>query len=495
MFRLARWITLAVLCTVGTVGVVAPSNAHWLTRLAREAGEAGSSVGTKAGRLGLGALDDAASHVARLPRVGQGVALAAHATPEGHWRFVSREGDVFTAATPDEMARVRTVLAPDAAPGDPLSLYLSAETVFPRRTLLSELPDADLSIVVGKDAYKLRHAAGADGLAAEFRPNVTVALTDLAMFKEAVAKLGRPLQKTRIRVLAFEPGGPKTLPASPRRDPKTRAALVDQIDPDTLPEAFSSLKGQTALITGRVEGDSFIVRPSRGAERSLGIADLVSAAEKADVNLVLVKASAAHQPGGRNWFWQRISVTGLDDALTRATFADFLSALGGGGELAVSVTRGSQGRVSLTAIPEPGLTAPVTDTLGHWIGETTGHVVSQAIEIHARDDARERELDSRIVPGIPSDIQYLYIGALVMGLIGFSVARRWWIGLWPPEQRSEYAGRAGYWAARTVRGLMFVFIFLPLVGLPAAAWTGILKVWAIVTVPFRGWAWLRGRGA
>lgn len=495
MRRLLRWVPLAALIVTLTVGFGAPSEAHWLTRILREAGDAGGGAGTKAGRLGLGALDEAAAHVAKLPRVGSGTALAAHATPEGHWRFVNRDGDVFTAATADEMARARQALAPDASPGDPLALYLSADTVFARRTLLSELPDAELNIVVGKDAYRLRKPAAGGGLVAEFRPNVTVALTSPAMFKEAISKLARPLEKAHVRVLALEPGGPKTLPTAPRRDLKTRAALVDRIDPELLPQALSNLRGQTALITGRVEGPNIVVRPSRGAERSLGIADLVSAAEKADVNLVIVKASAAHQPGGRNWLWQRIAVSGLDDALTRATFADFLSALGGGGELAVRVSHGSRGRVVLTAVPEPGMTAPVTDTLGHWIGEISGHVVAQSIEVHARDDARDRELDSRIVPGIPSGIQFLYLGALAMGVIGFVVARGWWGRIWPPEQRGEYAGRFGYWAARLVRGLVFVFVFLPLAGGPALIWTGVLWMWSILTIPLRAWTWLRSKSA
>src|SRR5690606_16032892 len=97
---------------------------------------------------------------------------------------------------------------------------LSADTVFVRRKLLSELPDAELNIVVGKDAYRLRKPAAGDAFVAEFRPNVTVALTSPAMFKEAISKLARPLEKAHVRVLALEPGGPKTLPTAPRRDLK-----------------------------------------------------------------------------------------------------------------------------------------------------------------------------------------------------------------------------------------------------------------------------------
>lgn len=495
MMRVLRWAVLTVMLAGLTLGSVAPLEAHWLSRIVREAGEAGGSAGLKAGRHGLGALDEAAAHVARLPRIGQGTALAAHVTPEGHWRFVSREGEAFTAATPAEMVRVRTTLAPNSAPDDPLALYLSADTVFSRRELLRDLPSADLHLVVGKDSYRLRPASAGGDLVAEFRPNVTVDLASRALFQEAAFRLGRPLNTASIRVLALEPGGPKRLTTAPRRDVKTGAALVDQIDPALLPDALSGLKGQTAVLSGRIEGDRITFRPSRGPEQSLDIEALVRAAEASDVNLVLLQASAAHQPGGRNWLWQRIAVTGLDEAMTRATFADFLSALGGGGELAVHAAQGSLGRVVLSAVPTPGMTAPITNTLGPWIGDITGHVAVRAATVYARDASHERELDSRIVPGIPAWIQYLYIGFLACGVIGLAVARRWWVRLWPPEDRAEYAGRMGYWAARIARGLAFVVVFLPVAGMPALLWTGLLSIWSLITAPIRGWNWLRGRSA
>mgnify|MGYP007011823815 CR=1 FL=1 len=493
--RFLRWTALAFMLAVPALGSIVPSQAHWLSRIVREAGDAGGSAGLKAGRHGLGALDEAAGHVAKVPRLARGTTLAAHVTPEGHWRFVSREGEVFTAATPAEMARVRTTLAPNAAPDEPLALYLSAETVFARRELLRGLPDADLHLVVGKDAYRLRRPDAGGELVAEFRPNVTVGLGNRALFQEAAFRLGRPLNKASIRVLALEPGGPKRLTTAPRRDPKSGAALVDQIDPALLPDALSGLKGQTALLSGRIEGNRITFRPSRGPEQSLDVEALVRAAEASDVNLVLLQASAAHQPGGRNWLWQRIAVTGLDDAMTRATFADFLSSLGGGGELAIQAATGSLGRVVMTARPTEGMTAPITNTFGPWIGDITGHVAVRSATIYARDASQERELDARIIAGIPAWIQYLYLAAIACGVIGIAVARRWWVRLWPPERREEYSGRVGYWAARVARASAFLLVFLPLAGIPALLWTGLLSLWSLITAPIRGWNWLRGRSA
>ncbi len=499
--REGRGALAAAIVAVGMLAASAPSDAGWLSRILREAAESGGGVATKgAGKLGLGALDNAAAHVASLPKLSTGTALAAHITPEGHWKFVSREGNVFTAATPDELARVGTALAPDAAPGGKLALYLSEDTVFAGRAAMKDLPkDSDLHVVVGKEAYRLRQ--GADGaLTAEFRPNIVVALDDRTLFEETVYRLARSLNRSNIRALALEAGGPTRLSSVPRFDPATKAALVDQVDPGALSAALSGLKGQTALVSGRIEGNVLTFRGSSGPEQTLDIAKLVQAAEQADVNLVLLHTGVAHQPGGRNWLWQKVAVAGLDDALKRATFADFLSGLGGASsELTINAASSSQGRLVFSAVPVKSASAPLTDVVGgwigweHWLGEITGNVAVQAAQIYSRDEARERELDARLVPGIPSGIQYFYLISLVMGALAWSITSDWWRRLWPPEQRAGYAGRTGYWAARTVRFLAYVLLFLPVVGFPAFLWLCILQIWSVLMLPVRFALWLRDR--
>ncbi|WP_072396695.1 hypothetical protein [Hyphomicrobium sp. CS1GBMeth3] len=497
---------LGRLAALGWVLVLAAgigsADAGWLSRILREAGEAGGGgVVSKVGKSGFGALDNAAAHVATLPKMpGSAAALAAHVTPEGHWKFVNREGQVFTAATPDELARVSATLTPEAAPGGKLALYLSQDTIFAQRSALKDLPrDADLHVVVGKDAYRLRRSDAPAGLAAEIRPGLVAAIDNRALFEETVYRLAKPLNRSNIRVLALETGGPTRLSSAPRYDPATKAALVDHVEPAALPVALAGLKGQTALVTGRIDGNRLVFRASRGPEQTLDIATLVKAAEDADVNLVLLQTASTHQPGGRNWLWQTVSVSGLDDAMKRTTFGDFLSALGGAGsELTVRATPGSTGRVVFSATPAPSASAPLSETvsgwigLSNWIGEITGNVAVNAIQVFARDEAHERELDARIVPGIPSAIQYVYLGSLVAGLLAWQVSFAWWRRIWPPEQRHEYASRFGYVAARFARVMVAIVIFLPLAGMPALMWLGMLQVWGLITAPFRAVRWLWG---
>src|SRR5258706_570869 len=94
----------------------------------------------------------------------------------------------------------------------------------------------------------------AEGLFAEVRSSLVVELAERKSFEEAVWQLARPLNKANVRVLALEPGGPPRLASAPRVDPATKRALVDTIDPASLSAALGAVRGQTVLITGRVDG-------------------------------------------------------------------------------------------------------------------------------------------------------------------------------------------------------------------------------------------------
>src|SRR5262249_20365813 len=154
------------------------------------------------------------------------------------------------------------------------------DTLFHFRSALRDLPrDSRLNVVVGEESYPLirRGEGGAERFFAEMRPNVVVEMNERAQFDEAVWQLARPLLRANIRQLALEPGGPPTLASAPRVDPASRRALVDAIDPASLPAALGAVRGQTLLITGRIEGRLLLVQPARGEARSLLLADLITA--------------------------------------------------------------------------------------------------------------------------------------------------------------------------------------------------------------------------
>jgi len=496
--RVLTRLTLIVLLFILAFSPAADAN--WLSKVI---GAAEHAAPRATGRA-TGALDHAVAHVKALPAKADGAALAAQATQEGHWRFVNRAGETFTAGTPEEMKRVATVLFPEAKADVKLSLYVTEDTVFRNRAALKDLPKGtELYVVVRNESYPvLRRSEGAaERLFAQVRPSLLVELTDRKAFEEAVWQLSRPLNKANVRVLALEPEGPPRLASAPRIDPATKRALVDVIDPASLPAALGSVRGQTVLVTGRVDGRLLYVQPATGTERSVLLTDLFKAAEDADVNLVVLHAaSTPRQPGGRNWLWQKVEVKGLEQAMQYARVADFLNALGGpDARLLVSATPAGR-RTALNIRPAGDfssgpLQSPVGDLFSGIVSDITGRVIATGVQANMRSAERQEELDQRVIPGIPSDFQVGYLVLVVLGLFGVPISRAWWRRLWPPEAASEYAGAAGYWSARIIRSAAFLVIFLPLTAPVSAPYNLLRQVYEAAMTPVRLWRWLTSRAA
>ncbi len=501
-------VVMAAACLVlALAAALPPADANWLARFGRGS-EATGTLGRGA-RHGAGALEGVAAHVRNFPGKDGSAVLAAHAGQEGHWTLVNRTGERVTAAGPEELKRALAVLAPEAAAtgGVPLALVLSEETIFARTRLLADLPkSAALSVLVNGQAYRV--LASGEGAArrlfAEIRPNLVAELADQARFDEAVWQLARPLRTDRIRIVALEPGNAAGLSPAPKLDKASGKALVDTIDPANFARALDGVAGQTVIVTGRIEGERLVVKPASGPERSLLLADLARAAEAADVNLFVLKSASPRQPGGRNWLWQRVAVKGLDDALARASVADFLAALGGAdARLAVTAAASSDGalRTVLDVAPLREAAGALGGSLGGALGgarvgeavtgivaEVTGHVLLAGVHANIRSAERERELDLRIVPGVPSALQWNYVMAVLLGLIGWPVARGWFERIWPAERAGEYAGRMGYRAAAAARALAFGLLFMPLVGIASAPLQILRRGWFWATWPGRWWS-------
>jgi hypothetical protein len=482
--RLGVLVRTAVLAFVLILPVAVV--AGWLERIVGNAVRTGPPIPP--------ALTNAVRHIRRLPARSDVVALAAHwrfeGSPEGHWRFISRSGESLAVGSPEEMKRVLPVLAPEARAGARLELHLTPDTVIRDRAALKSLPaGADLSVVVGEESYRLLRRTDAVGerFFAEIRANLVMEMGDRRLLEEAVWQLERRLDKAALRVLALEPGGPTALPASPRIDPASRRALVDSIDPVRLPAAMPEVAGQTLVVVGRIDRDILHVKPAGGPERGLRTRELFRAAAAADVNLiVLVSASAARQPAGRNALWLRAGMP--DEALRQARLADVLNALGAPGRrLAVSaLPQGPRTVLDLTpAAADLPAAAPARPAPEIAAGDLMGRTTAASVQASLRSATHQQELDWRLLPGVPSAVQIGYGLMVLLGLLGVPVARTWWQHVWPPEAAADYAGRSGYWAARASRGLAFALVFVPLTAAVSMPYSLGRQVREAVTAPMR----------
>lgn len=463
------------------------AEAHWLTKLLKEAGDTSGDVARHAdvpnARVGrtpalLKNLDNTPDH-----------ALAATATPEGHWQFTNKKGEVFTAGAPDEMQRVMPTLAKEAS-GVPMVLYIGEETVGTARAALDLLPaNARLHLVGKHGTFPLSRSAG--GWQANVRPNLSFRLGVPELDHEAFALLARRLNRSEIRTLSVASGGPKSLSSAPRLDPASKLPQVDRIDPAHMGDALRSLRGQTAMLVGRVE-DGMI---SFGSGQPRAINDLIASAREADVNLIVLNVPSARQPGGRNWFWQKIGVPGLDEASKNTQFADFLEVLAGReGRFDLSAGPGSgNGRFQLRAVSRPA-SLPLIDDAGSWLGDAvefvTGNVLPNAITMDVRDYDSQLKQDMKIIPWLPLWLQVVLFLSIISGFIAFGVVREWWAKVWPRTPYQPGKSLIIHWLSQVPRRLVMVLFFLPVVGLPALL-TSLLRpaIW-LIRLPVRLFSWL-----
>jgi hypothetical protein len=378
-----------------------------------------------------------------------------------------------------------------------MSLYLSEESVFENRVSLNELPqDTDLHVVTDAGSFPVSRKGSGDAaiVSARIRSNISTVLTDRALFDETVAYLGRSMNKLNIRTIAIESDAPGLLLSAPTLDVETKVPLVDRLEPSQLAQAFRPIRGQTALIIGRVENGKIFFEASNGTDVSRDIDEFVRAARQNDVSLVILQTDTTRQPGGRNWLWQRIEVDGLNDAARTATFGDFLDVLAakrGGFDLTAS--RETSGRIQIVANPSDaasGISNQASTALAETLSHFTGEVIAKAVDIHGRDQSAETESDAEIIPGIPSYIQIPYAISFLAGLMSLPMLRRWWERVWPQHVADAGAGRGIKIVTGLPRQLAFILAFIPVAGLPALIWQSALQTWATALAPFK-WIYRR----
>jgi hypothetical protein len=305
--------------------------------------------------------------------------------------------------------------------------------------------------------------------------HLTLLPDDPSTLREAMAQLNHPVTSSRLRMLSAT-GEAQTPPAPGGSASGAGGVVIDAADADRLPDAISALPRQTALLVARIAGPDARLELPSGAVRTLALSDLTAAARDADVDLLVLDTDPPRQPGGRTWLYQSISITGADRTLKARRFAEVIEPIAearGGFDLTFAPD--GAGRVRMTAAPSSKPAGGVASWIGAAsdaadlvTGEVVGTLKPRAIVASLVATERRRELSWRIVPAMPSAAQWVYGATLLVGVLGWRTARRWWARLWPAEGRAEYAGTSGYVMARTVREIVFVLLFLPIAGLPAA---------------------------
>lgn len=429
------------------------------------------------------------ARIQSIPENMQAGAAAAKVSAEGHWTFANGKGELFTAANDREMATMADALFPAGIGARGLTLYLTPASVFVYSRELKNLPaGARLHLVIAGHDYPLQIIQSRTGkdklLYAMIRQDVVVKISERELFEEVIWRLEQPLPRN-ARVLSIVTGGPAALPV--RFNSSERA--IERIAPEHLIAALPALSEQLVVLTGRLSKNDFIVRLQDGAEIKLDLKKIRLTAAQNDLELVLLNSKTPRQPGAHNWLFQKVDVDGLDKALARNTFADFVGSLALAAskvEIRGRILAGDRVRLSVAPLSE-GFAMPSVGLVGfiaELASEVAGTVLPDAVQLDMPGRARARELSWRVLPWVPAAVQMSFAALFATSLLGGGVAWRWWATIWPPETRYDYGTWSGYQAARGVRCFAFVLLFLPIAGLPALVRLMLGGIYTLALLPF-----------
>ncbi|MEL6372763.1 MAG: hypothetical protein AAFR04_02210 [Pseudomonadota bacterium] len=452
------------------------------------------AVGPHQGHLGDGTFADARAALQRLPTVRRRQALAVTYTDVGHWRFANAAGERFTAANTAELERVAPTLLAGRAPR---TVLIAAQALFKRKAplnVLQRLGDrASLHLVDGALSLPLTplpqqgKGASAPRFSVVASPHVSILPTSHAALREALWRLSQPLRSSHVRLIALDRTGGVRLPARPRQSTPTGLPAPERLKPAKLIEAFASLSGQTVMVSGVVTDGRLRFEDENTVTSTLSLAEMFAAAARHDVNLIIMQADTTAQPGAKTWLYQTVALKGFGEAIGQPRLGAVLDAFAraaGGMNLVVGAPQ--RGRLTAQLSRDGAAPRDALDQIGGTlsdyyeavVGRLTGDVTTRGAWLSFPNRERQLELDRRVIPGIPSWLQALYVALLALGLLAWRTAQRWWRAVWAPERAGAYPGFIGYVAARLFRLLAFIMLFVPLVApfaLPAAVFALIAR--------------------
>lgn len=460
------------------------ANAGLLSLLAK-AGK-GASVGKGAGaaKLGAGVLAaDATGLIKVLPDADNVTRFAVQSGPDGIRLAGKSDVDLARYADADALDAKLTELRA-ASPDGTVEIYVDDYAYERNRAVFdatSRSGKAEIKVLVDKRNVASLSADGkvltfADGLKVLNRPGVEL--------RQIAYRMNAPLVGDQVRLLRFADDAPQ-LPSAREKvyGSKPLAPEPESVTASDLAGQLKRVRGQTVLVTGRVDGNRLIYRTGSG-ESSIGLGEIRIAGAEADVNLLVVDTGSSAQPSSAGVL-RSGGFKPLAEALDARTYGEFLQRLAPRGQdFIVDANRTGRGHVAYSIAPVPKPTAPSNSA------DPTIQAIGVAADVArlamiARDSDTEEEWSRRwFTERLSAGWNSLILLNLVFGLL--AIRSFWRMSRW---MLARLFGRlTNQWLRRALTLLLSFTMILftgAIIGIPVLIWGYVLAIWNIVTWPFR----------
>ena len=272
-----------------------------------------------------------------------------------------------------------------------------------------------------------------------------VAVTDYAGLQKAIWHFNSPWANGPIRVLGL------------KDRPTHSLALSKGVKASTLRDLPHQLRGQTVALSGPIKNGNITVA---GEKFSLG--QLRNQAEKYDLSLIILESRGQLSSMQLS---RRIALMATDS--TSQNTGQFLnSILDNRSDVVYSISPAGKYQVLISQ-----RTAPTVLDSAEAAVSGTGiavHVAIRAAIIFRPNESRQRELDLRLFPWLPSLVGIYLVISIIVGLLGYRYCNRFLNKLWAPTVREEHKHAVLYYLLNLFRQALLVLLIIPLLGLPLA---------------------------
>ena len=407
---------------------------------------------SKAGKLGKGPDIDIPSAKLELPdHFKEFTAVTITPDGNGHWLIKQSDGTFvrFHSAgdIPADNAKPALILRGDNLP----------DSLDPFDSLPTDVP----VLIRGKKGH-LFELQRSPSTALVYK-RIRLSVSDINKVHSALWLLQRPSGGAGVRFVEFSDRADTPLP---EKRYGSRLA-VEKVGRTRLLDSMDSMKRETVVLSGRIEGGQLF---GVGAEsRGITLSELRQSATDNDIKLLILESDTPSTV-------LKQSARSMDQALKNSTalydtVGDLYSRLSdSSNRQLMDLHISSSGQQQMAIHWQPPKADVRQSSVGSLLKHLPAHALLHSMRLYTPDESRGRELDSRIIPGIHSWVQYYLISSVVLGFIAIGTSYRHWCRLWGLGRRKTYRFFVVFLLFWLIHKLLFVVAYMPLLGTFSFVW-------------------------
>ena len=296
--------------------------------------------------------------------------------------------------------------------------------------------------------------------------NVLLRVNNIHEIRDGLWMLQRPSMTKAVHFFRLDEKAPSLIADNASN------LSVNSVAADGLLSAMKAIKNQTLVLSGRIVDGQLLGT----GKSSVSMEQLRKMADENDIHLfvldsdkpalVLKKVSGSMRKAVKN---------NLIQFDTIGDFFNRLSDSSGTNKLELHASRSGRNQIAIQWKSDGVETNVNVGALTHM----PLHLLLHSSLSHMPDRARSRELEDRIIPGIPSMLQFYVIASVVLGFTALGTSWRLWRKLWLLRARKEYKNLAVFLLLWPLHRLGFLLIFIPMFGLFSFIWLLLSSVYKI----------------